>query len=152
MEEILSRYIPNLRQIIIGRHVDGPPDISGRLGLDGGDFVNHIALTLNQVFIFRPTFEMGRYITPIKNLYLTGSGTHPRGGINTIAGYNTAHMVLRQQKRLRRLIPIQSNVFERYLIPWGREGKLVMTPVTKPKLTLNIFWQRSAKKTSPMLS
>jgi hypothetical protein len=34
------------------------------------------------------------YRTPIKDLYLSGSGVHPGGGLHGIPGHNTAQVVL----------------------------------------------------------
>ena len=43
----------------------------------------------------RPLPELSRYRTPITSLYLTGSGSHPGGGITGIPGRNAALEVLK---------------------------------------------------------
>jgi phytoene dehydrogenase-like protein len=37
----------------------------------------------------------GDYRTPVKNLYLCGSGAHPGGGVTGAPGHNCAREVLR---------------------------------------------------------
>ena len=49
---------------------------------------------LDQLFWLRPAAGMSRYATPISNLYLTGAGTHPGGGVMGSPGRNAARVVL----------------------------------------------------------
>jgi beta-carotene ketolase (CrtO type) len=93
----LADYAPNLKEIIIGSYNESPVDIERRAGMPKGGF-NHINLQLDQLFYNRPLPELSQYRTPIQNLYLTGSGTHPSGGITGFPGYNTAHVVLEDWK------------------------------------------------------
>jgi len=44
---------------------------------------------------------MARHRTPIRGLYLAGSGTHPGGGVMGAPGFNAAR-VIRRDLRLRR--------------------------------------------------
>ena len=63
-------------------------------GLSGGN-IYHGAMTPDQLFTFRPAPGFADYRTPIKNLYLCGSGTHPGGGVWGAPGWNSAHEILR---------------------------------------------------------
>jgi phytoene dehydrogenase-like protein len=54
---------------------------------------------LDQLFFARPVLGWARYRTPIKNLYLCGSGAHPGGGVIGAAGHNAAGCVLKDWKR-----------------------------------------------------
>lgn len=54
----------------------------------------HGELTLDQILFMRPVPGWSRYRTPIKGLYLCGSGTHPGGGIPGAAGRNAAREIL----------------------------------------------------------
>ncbi len=47
-------------------------------------------MALDQIFFMRPVPGWSRYHTPIDNLYLCGSGTHPGGGITGLPGYFAA--------------------------------------------------------------
>lgn len=43
-------------------------------------------------------FDRSDYRTPLKGLYLCGSGTHPGGGVMGAPGRNAAHMALQDLK------------------------------------------------------
>ena len=41
----------------------------------------HGVMSLDQMWAARPVFNYGDYKTPVKNLFICGSGTHPGGGV-----------------------------------------------------------------------
>jgi phytoene dehydrogenase-like protein len=90
----MAIYAPNLTQAILHRHVYTPEDLETQFGLTGGN-IYHGAMTPDQLFAFRPAAGFANYRTPITNLYLCGSGTHPGGGVWGAAGWNAAHQILR---------------------------------------------------------
>ncbi|MGL5032860.1 MAG: beta-carotene ketolase CrtO [Microcystaceae cyanobacterium] len=92
----LSDYAPNLKQIILARHVESPAELGERLGSYKGNCY-HLDMTLDQMMFLRPLPEIANYQTPIKNLYLTGAGTHPGGSISGMPGRNCAKVFLKQQ-------------------------------------------------------
>jgi len=49
-----------------------------------------VGMNIDQMLSFRPSPSLSRYRTPIRGLYLTGSGTHPGGGITGMPGRNAA--------------------------------------------------------------
>jgi phytoene dehydrogenase-like protein len=53
------------------------------------------------MFMFRPLPEMACYKTSLPGLYLTGSSTHPGGGVFGASGYNAAKVVLKDRRRFR---------------------------------------------------
>ena len=53
-----------------------------------------LGLTLEQLFFLRPAPGWAQYRTPIKNLYMCGSATHPGGGIMGAPGRNAALRIL----------------------------------------------------------
>jgi len=55
-------------------------------------------LGLAQLFAFRPVAGWARYATPVRGLFLCGSGTHPGGGVTGAPGYNAAHTILRAER------------------------------------------------------
>ena len=95
-----ERFASNLPGAIEHRQVIGPYDMEQQYGLVGGNIM-HGDLTLDQLFSWRPVAGYADYRTPIKNLYLCGSGTHPGGGISGINGRNASREILRDLKRRR---------------------------------------------------
>jgi phytoene dehydrogenase-like protein len=69
-------------------------DLERRFGLTGGN-IFHGEMSLDQMFVMRPVAGSARYSTPIRGLYLCGSGTHPGGGVMGAPGYNAAHQILK---------------------------------------------------------
>ena len=72
----LAQYAPNLPELILSHQIITPMDLEETYGLTGGH-IFHGELALDQFFTMRPLLDWGRYNTPIQNLYLCGSGTHP---------------------------------------------------------------------------
>jgi len=54
-------------------------------------------LELDQLWAARPVLGCGDYRTPLKSLYLCGSGTNPGGGVTGIPGHNAAREILRDR-------------------------------------------------------
>lgn len=90
----MALYAPNLPAAVIERHVYTPEDLEKQFGLTGGN-IYHGAMTPDQLFAFRPAAGFADYRTPIKNLYMCGSGAHPGGGVWGAPGWNAAHEILR---------------------------------------------------------
>jgi phytoene dehydrogenase-like protein len=85
----LSRYVPGIDKLILQRQILTPVDLERRFSLTGGH-VFHGEHALDQLYAFRPVLGWARYHTPIKGLYLCGSGTHPGGGITGAPGLNAS--------------------------------------------------------------
>jgi phytoene dehydrogenase-like protein len=100
--EVLSEYAPNVKQAILHRHILTPADLESEYGMTGGN-IFHGEMSLDQLFFLRPVAGWARYRTPIRNLYLCGSGTHPGGGVTGAPGRNAAREILRDwgSRRLR---------------------------------------------------
>ncbi|MEE8141872.1 MAG: NAD(P)/FAD-dependent oxidoreductase [Planctomycetota bacterium] len=92
--ETLSEYIPDLKEMILYRQVLTPWDMEQQLGLTEGN-IFHGELSLEQLFFQRPAAGWARYRTPIRDLWMCGSGTHPGGGIMGAPGMNAAHEMLK---------------------------------------------------------
>jgi phytoene dehydrogenase-like protein len=90
----LSEYAPNLKDIILHRQVVTPLDLEREWGLTEGNIFQG-ELTLEQLFFLRPAPGWARYATPIRNLYMCGSATHPGGGIMGAPGRNAALRMLK---------------------------------------------------------
>jgi phytoene dehydrogenase-like protein len=96
--QTLAQYAPNLPELILGQQVITPLDLEQRYGLTGGQ-IFHGDLALDQFFTMRPLLDWARYKTPIQNLYLCGSGTHPGAGLTGGSGANAAREILKELQR-----------------------------------------------------
>ena len=91
---------PNFRASVLGRRALTPLDLEREFGLIGGD-IFHGALALDQLFSARPVLGHGNYRSPIRGLYMCGSGTHPGGGVTGVPGHNAAREIIRDVRRRR---------------------------------------------------
>jgi phytoene dehydrogenase-like protein len=96
--QTLAQYAPNLPEMILTHQIITPLDLEEVYGLTGGQ-IFHGDLALDQFFTMRPLLDWARYKTPITNLYLCGSGTHPGAGLTGGSGANAAKEILKQLKR-----------------------------------------------------
>jgi phytoene dehydrogenase-like protein len=94
----LAQYAPDLPEKILGHQIITPADLEERYGLTGGH-IFHGELALDQVFTMRPFLDWARYRTPIQNLYLCGSGTHPGTGLTGGSGANAAREIVKDLRR-----------------------------------------------------
>jgi len=93
----LAQYAPRLPELILTHQIITPQDLEDTYGLTGGH-IFHGELALDQFFTMRPLLDWARYRTPIKNLYLCGSGTHPGAGLTGGSGANAAREILKDFK------------------------------------------------------
>jgi phytoene dehydrogenase-like protein len=98
--ETMAEYAPNLKDAITHTHAVTPLDLEQRFGLLGGNIFQG-EMSLDQLFFLRPAPQAGAYRTPVRGLYLCGSGTHPGGGVMGAPGYNAARVALRDRRRRR---------------------------------------------------
>jgi phytoene dehydrogenase-like protein len=94
----LSEYAPDLADLILHREVLTPRDLESRFRLTEGDS-SHGELALDQILFMRPVADWANYRTPIRNLFLCGTGTHPGPGIIGGSGRLAARAVLSELKR-----------------------------------------------------
>ncbi|MCU0534149.1 MAG: NAD(P)/FAD-dependent oxidoreductase [Hydrococcus sp. Prado102] len=104
----LAEYAPNVKDSIIARHVESPPELEERLGVLKGNYY-HLDMTFDQMVFFRPLPELANYKTPIERLYLTGAGTHPGGSISGMPGRNCARVFLGDRNSIGQAIADVSN-------------------------------------------
>jgi phytoene dehydrogenase-like protein len=93
--DTIAEYAPGFRNIILHRQVVTPLDLEREWGLTEGNIFQG-ELTLEQLFFLRPAPGWAQYRTPIRNLYMCGSATHPGGGIMGAPGRNAARMMLKE--------------------------------------------------------
>jgi len=90
----LAAYAPNLPNLIESMQVITPLDFERSYGFTGGH-IFHGELALDQLFTMRPILDWARYKTPIRGLFLCGSGTHPGNGLTGASGANAAREIIR---------------------------------------------------------
>jgi phytoene dehydrogenase-like protein len=94
----LAQYAPNIKDIIVGRQVLTPLDLEREFGLTEGNIFQG-ELSLEQLFFLRPVPGWANYRTPIRNLFMCGSATHPGGGIMGAPGRIAAQEILKHWKK-----------------------------------------------------
>ena len=95
--DTIAEYAPNIKNIIVGKQVLTPLDLEREFGLSEGNIFQG-ELSLEQLFFLRPVPGWARYRTPVKNLYMCGSATHPGGGIMGANGRLAALEILKDFK------------------------------------------------------
>jgi phytoene dehydrogenase-like protein len=100
MEAQVERFAPGFRELILGRHVQGPADLErGDANLEGGD-VGAGSYALDQV-VFRPVASLDPYRTPVRGLFLGSASTFPGGAVHGVCGDAAARHAL-AEARVRR--------------------------------------------------
>ena len=92
----IEEFAPGFRDSILFRNVQTPLDIERTTGLTEGNIFQG-ELTLEQLFFNRPAPGYARFRTPVRDLWLCGSSTHPGGGIMGANGRIAALEVLRSR-------------------------------------------------------
>lgn len=95
--DTLEEYMPGLRNHILHTQVLTPLDLERTFGLTQGN-IFHGELSLEQLLFQRPAWGLADYRTPVKNLWMCGSGTHPGGGIMGASGELAAKAWLRANR------------------------------------------------------
>src|SRR3989442_6248360 len=98
--DTVAEYAPNLKKVILHRQVITPLDLEREWGLTEGNIFQG-ELSLEQLFFLRPVPGWARYRTPVRNLYMCGSATHPGGGILGAPWRLAAPEILKDWKRGR---------------------------------------------------
>src|SRR5437763_1120931 len=95
--DTIAEHAPNIKDLMLHRQVLTPLDLEREFGLSEGNIFQG-ELTLEQLFFLRPAPGWAQYRTPIPNLYMCGSATHPGGGIRGASGRNGALKILHDWK------------------------------------------------------
>lgn len=96
--DTIAEYAPNIKEIIIGKQFLTPYDMQKEFGLTEGNIFQG-ELSLEQLFFLRPAPGWAYYRTPIDNLYMCGSATHPGGGIMGANGRIASQVILKEWKK-----------------------------------------------------
>jgi phytoene dehydrogenase-like protein len=95
--QVIDAYAPGFGRQVLGRQVITPVDLERDYGLTGGH-IFHGELALDQLLLARPLLGWARYATPVRNLYMCGSGTHPGTGLDGRSGALAAREILKVAK------------------------------------------------------
>jgi phytoene dehydrogenase-like protein len=96
---MLAKVAPNLPNAIEARQILAPPDLEARFGLAGGH-IFHGELLPGQIYEDRFATR-----TPVRNLYLCGSGAHPGGCVSGFPGKRAAAAMLHDLSALDAAAP-----------------------------------------------
>ena len=96
--DTIAEYAPNIKNIIVGRQILTPLDLEREFGLTQGNIFQG-ELSLEQLFFLRPVAGWAYYRTPVDNLYMCGSATHPGGGIMGANGRIASQVILKEWKK-----------------------------------------------------
>ena len=89
----IGNYSTNFKDIVLHAEVRTPKELEAEVGLTEGNIFQG-ELTMDQLMFNRPIPGYAQYKSPIKNLYMCGSSTHPGGGVMGAPGANAAREIL----------------------------------------------------------
>ena len=92
--QVIERYAPGFTATVLARQVITPLDLEQHYALTGGQ-IFHGEIALDQLHLARPLLGSARYTTPIRHLFLCGSGTHPGTGLDGRSGALAAREVVK---------------------------------------------------------
>ena len=95
--DIMSEYMPTLKDKILDRRFWSPADLEEEFGLIGGN-IAHIDMVPRRMFGLRPLSELADYRSPIKGLYSCGASVWPGGTVTGIPGHNASQQILKDRR------------------------------------------------------
>ena len=87
-------YLPGLRAQILKCTTHSPVDLHRKLRSAVRGTISHGAMLPYQKGSMRPVPGLGQYRTPVPNVYLGDSGSHPGAGVSMAPGHNAAKAIL----------------------------------------------------------
>ncbi len=93
----IEAYAPGFRDLILHMEVRTPRELEAEVGLTEGNIFQG-ELTFDQLLFNRPVPGYAQYRSPIRDLWICGSSTHPGGGVMGAPGRNAAAEILRDAK------------------------------------------------------
>lgn len=93
----IEAYAPGFKDSVLHVEVRTPRELEAEVGLTEGNIFQG-ELTFDQLLFNRPVPGWAQYRSPIKDLWICGSSTHPGGGVMGAPGRNAAAELLRDLK------------------------------------------------------
>ncbi|MCX7889808.1 MAG: NAD(P)/FAD-dependent oxidoreductase [Rhodobacteraceae bacterium] len=93
----IAEYAPGFRDLVLHVEVRTPRELEAEVGLTEGNIFQG-ELTFDQLLFNRPVPGYAQYRSPIRDLWMCGSSTHPGGGVMGAPGRNAAAEILREMK------------------------------------------------------
>jgi len=93
----IERYAPGFKNLVRHVEVRTPRELEAEVGLTEGNIFQG-ELTFDQLLFNRPVPGYANYRTPVRDLWICGSSTHPGGGVMGAPGRNAAAEILRDAK------------------------------------------------------
>jgi phytoene dehydrogenase-like protein len=99
----IEAHAPGFKNLILHVETRTPRELEAEVGLTEGNIFQG-ELTFDQMFFNRPVPGYANYRSPIRDLWICGSSTHPGGGVMGAPGRNAAFEILRDMGRSTREI------------------------------------------------
>ncbi|MEV0459212.1 phytoene desaturase family protein [Catellatospora methionotrophica] len=100
IEDMIDRLAPGFRELVLGRHVQGPADLVNENANMSGGALGGGTAALTQQLVLRPTPGLGRADTVIDRLYLASASAHPGPGVHGGPGANAARAALHRDRKI----------------------------------------------------
>lgn len=94
----IEAHSPGLRDRILHVEVRTPRELEAEVGLTEGNIFQG-ELTFDQLLFNRPVPGYAQYRSPVRDLWMCGSSTHPGGGVMGAPGRNAAAEILREMRK-----------------------------------------------------
>jgi phytoene dehydrogenase-like protein len=91
----IESYAPGFKSLVLHVEVRTPRELEAEVGLTEGNIFQG-ELTFDQLLFNRPVPGYAQYRSPIRDLWMCGSSTHPGGGVMGAPGRNAAAEILRE--------------------------------------------------------
>lgn len=96
--DAIAEHSPDFKDMILHAEIRTPWDIENEVGLTEGNIFQG-ELTMDQLLFNRPVPGYAQYRSPVRDLYMCGSTTHPGGGVMGAPGANAAREILRDLRK-----------------------------------------------------
>jgi phytoene dehydrogenase-like protein len=92
--DVLERYVPNIREIILKDYISTPLDIENKFWDMREGSIKQGSYHPLQMGYLRPNEYCSQYATPVEGLYMCGASVYPGGLILLGSGYNAAKRIV----------------------------------------------------------
>lgn len=97
--DTLSQYLPDIRRKLVSMSWLDPTQIESEIGLVNSN-ITHGEMLPGLLLGGRPHSKVHDYRTPLRGLYLSGSGSWPGGYVTGLPGFNSSRTILNDIQRV----------------------------------------------------